>query len=78
VYQPKLPLQDSGILHECANPECFYAGSLLTTEDVVWKHFWNSAIEDLDVRATCPSCAQPMMHWDAEGESENGTIRTLL
>ena len=60
--QPKLPLS-AGLLYECANPDCFYCGSLLDLEDVVWKDYWDSSIEDLSVRATCPSCSDPMMIW---------------
>lgn len=68
--QPKLPLRDVGLLYECANPDCFYCGSLLDTNDVVWKYYWNSEIEDLDLRSTCPSCSEPMMIWSDDGTSE--------
>lgn len=60
--QPKLPL-DVGLYYECANPDCFYLGALLDMEDVVWKHYWNSDIGDLDLRSVCPSCDNPMMIW---------------
>ena len=60
--QPQLPLK-VGLLYECMNPKCFYVGALLKASDVVWKHFWNTNIEDLDLRATCPSCSEPMAIW---------------
>jgi len=65
--QGNLPLK-AGLLYECANPECFYCGTLLNLNEVDWKDFWNSQIENLDLRATCPSCAEPMMIWDGEDE----------
>ena len=63
MKQPLLPL-NVGLLYECANPECFYCESLLSLEDVVWKHYWNSEIGDLDLRSVCPSCGEPMMIWE--------------
>ena len=72
--QPKLPLKTTHLLYECANPKCFYVGSLMTSDDVLWKHFWNSDLQDLDLRGTCPSCGDPLMIWD-EG-CENGTLPT--
>jgi len=66
--QPKLPL-DNALLYECANSECFYCGSLLDMEDVVWKHYWDSRAEDLLLRSTCPSCGDPMMIWSEKDGS---------
>ena len=63
--QAKLPL--FGVHYECANPECFYVGALLTFEDVCWKDVWNSEIDDLDLVPTCPSCQDPMMIWRDDG-----------
>ena len=65
--QPKLPLFK--LLYECANPECFYCGSLMDLEDVIWREMWNSEIRDLDVIPFCPSCAEPMMIWSNEDGS---------
>lgn len=64
MRQAYLPL--SGLLFECANEDCFFCGSLLPMDEVVWKDFWNSTIADLDVRPVCPSCEEPMMHWESE------------
>lgn len=61
--QPRLPYT-AKLLYECANEACFYCGALLPTEDVAWKDFWNSEIGDLDFRAICPSCREPMMIWE--------------
>ena len=66
--QPKLPLK-VGLLYECANPFCFYEGSLFQMDEVDWVHFWNSEIDDLDLRSVCPSCAEPMMIWSDEDET---------
>jgi len=63
--QGNLPL-DTGLLYECANPDCFYVGSLLNLHEVTWKDYWDSRFEDLLPRSTCPSCAEPMMIWEAE------------
>ena len=63
--QPRLPLNVE-LLFECANPDCFYCGSLIGVEDVSWIHFWNSEIEDLDMRSVCPSCNEPLMIWEDE------------
>ena len=63
MQQPKLPL-NVGLLYECANPDCFYCGSMLDLEDVAWKHYWNHDAGDLDLRAVCPSCGDPMMIWE--------------
>jgi len=73
--QSQLPLRLDGVLYECANPECFYVGTLLTMHDVVWKDFWNTSLQDMDVRPVCPSCSQPMMHWDGEND---GTTTTFV
>jgi len=73
--QGNLPLLNAGLLYECANPDCFHVGTLLTLDEVDWKDFWNSEIEDLDLRSVCPSCKQPMMIWDGE---ENGKIQTFV
>ena len=62
--QPKLPL--GGLLYECANPDCYYCGSLMGLEDVTWKDVWNSQIGDLDLIPMCPSCNEPMMIWSAD------------
>lgn len=67
--QPKLPLVADRILYECANPDCFYCGSLLDRTDVKWVHFWNSESEDLDFRAVCPACNDPMMIWDDDDDT---------
>lgn len=69
--QSKLPFRD-GILYECANPECFYVGTLLSFEDVVWKHYYDSTLEDLDLRPTCPSCGDPMMLWHDDLDITDG------
>jgi len=65
--------------YECLNPQCFYVGALLGANDVVWKHFWNSAIDDLDFRPQCPSCNEPMATWDEPPNSEvkDGALQTL-
>lgn len=62
--QPKLPLRGLGLKYECLNPDCFYCGSLMGVHEVRWVHFWNSQIEDLDLRSTCPSCHDPLAIWD--------------
>ena len=54
------------LLYECANPECFYVGSLMKREEVVFKTYWDHDLEDLLPRATCPSCADPMMIWQGD------------
>lgn len=64
--QGNLPL-NVGLLYECMNPDCFYDGTLLRMDDVVWKHYWDSRAEDLLVRSVCPSCHEPMAIWD-EGD----------
>lgn len=56
--------------YECLNPDCFYNGSLLGVEDVNLEHYWDSTIEDLGLRATCPSCGEPMAIWDESPDSE--------
>jgi len=65
VMQPKLPLV-ADVMYECANPQCFYVGSLFTFEDVEWKHVWDSNIEDLTLSPRCAACSQPMMYWEGE------------
>jgi len=62
MRQPKLPLSDS-LLYECANPECFYVGALMTMDDVTWKDVWDSHLQDLTLIAHCPSCSDPMIIW---------------
>ena len=68
--QPKMPL-NVGLLYECANPDCFYCGSLLDMNDVEWVHYWDSDLDDLSFRSVCPSCREPMMIWN--GGDDNGT-----
>ena len=63
--QGNLPL-DTGLLYECANPDCFYVGTLLRLDEVDWVDRWNSHLEDLVPHSVCPSCRQPMMIWDGE------------
>ena len=41
-------------------------GCLLNMDDVDWKNFWNSEIDDLDFRCVCPSCHEPMMIWSED------------
>ena len=74
MIQPLLPLK-TGILYECLNPECFYCGSMFTFEDVEWKHFWNSELEDLDFRPVCAACGDPMAHWE---DDDNGKTQTFV
>lgn len=69
MLQPKLPL-GSGLLYECANPECFYVGALLRTTEIMWVTYWSHELEDLDLRATCPSCAEPMMIWHEDDDTD--------
>jgi len=57
-------------LYECVNPKCFYCETLMKTDEVNWKEQWNSEMEDLDMRAECPSCSEPMAFWDYDTESE--------
>jgi len=69
--QGKLPLSRT-LNYECANPDCYYCGTILWLDDVVWKEIWNSEIHDLDCVAHCPSCVQPMMIWeDEDGKDES-------
>jgi len=65
TMQSNLPL-DVGLLYECANPKCFYVGSLLTMHETNWKEYWDSTFEDLIPRPVCPSCQQPMMTWEED------------
>jgi len=76
--QGRLPLSGTGTLYECANPECFCCGTLQDMHEVVWKDFWNSSLEILDIRATCPSCTDPMMIWDIEGEPKDAKTQTFV
>jgi len=62
--QGNLPFTDVGLLYECANPDCFYCGTLLSMNEVVWKDYWDRRAEDLLPRSVCPSCYQPMMIWE--------------
>ena len=68
MIQPKLPLSGVGLKYECANPECFYCGALMDLEDVVWKDYWSPELKDLTLVPFCPSCNDPMMIWDEEGD----------
>ena len=52
--QPKL--LRSNVTHMCLNKNCFYDQAILDFDDLVWKHLWNSEIEDLDLIPHCPSC----------------------
>jgi len=66
--------------YECLNPNCFYCEALLSAGDCTWVHFWNSAIDDIDFRPKCPSCAEPMAAWDDNPTHEvnDGTLQALL
>lgn len=66
TIQPKLPLKGTGLLYECANPECFYCGTLMSMEDVSWAEYWDTSAEDLLLRSVCPACREPMMIWEED------------
>lgn len=68
MMQPKMPL-GRGLLYECANPKCFYCEALMTFDEVVWIHYYNHELEDLDLRATCPACGDPLMIWRDEDDT---------
>ena len=68
--QLRMPI--ARVMYECANPDCFYCGTLLRYDDVCWDHHWNSEIGDLDLIAKCPSCRQAMMLWDER--NQDGTL----
>ena len=65
MMQGVLPL-NVGLLYECANPNCFYEGSLLDMENVDWKEYWCHESEDFQLRSVCRSCGNPMMIWSDE------------
>lgn len=65
--QPKLRL-NVGLLYECANPECFYVEALMSFDEVSWVHYWNHDLGDLDLRAVCASCREPLMIWHDSDE----------
>lgn len=73
--QLNLPFRE-GLLYECANAECDGDGHLWRATEVNWVHFWNSEIDDLDLRSVCPLCSQPMMIW--EEEEKDGKIQTFV
>ena len=73
------------MLCECANPHCFYCGTLLGVGDVVWREVWDSFLHDLTPVAYCPSCNEPMMYWDEPDKvaipnerNDDGTIQTTF
>lgn len=74
MLQPKLPFRNVGLLYECSNTSCFYDGALLKFDEVVWKHYYNHEMEDLDMRSTCPACGDPMMIWHDTDEDTTETV----
>jgi len=61
---PNLPLQGPHDLFMCKNKECFYEGSLMGSEEVLWRYKWDYRNEELALAPRCVSCRYWMEEWD--------------
>ena len=61
------PIEDLPRMYECTFTQCFYYTVLMKHDEVVWKHYWNELVEDLDLVARCPSCNSLMMEYEQDG-----------
>jgi len=68
MYQPLLPIARQGVLYICLNEACFYVDAVLAVNDCVWKHVWNSDLQDLDLLPHCPSCGE--LIWRERDDSQ--------
>ena len=53
--QIRIPL-GAGVKYECLNEKCFAFEHWFSVQELVWKHFWNEKLADLDLLPYCPMC----------------------